>query len=727
MALVAIALAGQACDDGGAVDEVVVDASTPDASSRCSDDRFVNVERPPILPDGLTEALRLCPEAPVDVFLLEGDRDDQLTITLNAAGGTIRSGDAEAGAGEPLSVVFDQDGASQPLEITGDVAAEGLRYSLTVVRTLAEDRCLPDEWGGNTPIVLAPGYRGRLSMCGEERDVFTVAGLDTDVITVAVSHVRGDPMRITLSADGEAVPEARTLAAGDSATLVAETAAGEQATLELSAPGGEVLEYELAVGSEPRPVAEIEWRITGQVSLIDRDVTLEGLDDPEPWAVEGVAVDAVDDETGEVLAEGRTEAEGHFELSWSGVPTQRPVARIVARAEASGVPVRVVAEGLEAPWAVPLSTPSTPAPGVDVQQIDLGEITLDVESPLTPAFHVLATSTQALERTTALRASAADVAMIIRWRPGEAAGCGTCFVPGPQPVIELGGTPRDPDEWDDDIIAHEVGHHVAEVYGIDDSPGGAHDGTPTDPTLAWSEGVAHFHGAWIKGAPQLLDMKANGVSMVDVEIIDDDFAFGTAGGALDGAVSEWLVAAILWDLHDGQSAVDPDDDRVEIGGDRVFQALFERLPDLPGDRGHPGIDLVDHLDALSCGGAVMWGPILEGRDYPYTAETDRCIRQKGIDMLQVISTDHGAYLWSPRGGVLNVDGEPRGWLPAATPYALPEHVQTITLHGLGWRSVISWPDEVVQPLPRIVRGGAVELLSSQRCTGRDPRASRACP
>lgn len=56
----------------------------------------------------------------------------------------------------------------------------------------------------------------------------------------------------------------------------------------------------------------------------------------------------------------------------------------------------------------------------------------------------------------------------------------------------------DTDHFDDAVIIHELGHHIENVCGKMDSPGGSHSGqTRIDPRLAWSEGWGNFLAAHV--------------------------------------------------------------------------------------------------------------------------------------------------------------------------------------------------------------------------------------
>lgn len=56
-------------------------------------------------------------------------------------------------------------------------------------------------------------------------------------------------------------------------------------------------------------------------------------------------------------------------------------------------------------------------------------------------------------------------------------------------------TSEDTDHFDDTVIIHELGHHIEDVCGKMDSPGGIHYGFyRIDPRLSWSEGWGNFFG-----------------------------------------------------------------------------------------------------------------------------------------------------------------------------------------------------------------------------------------
>jgi hypothetical protein len=192
-----------------------------------------------------------------------------------------------------------------------------------------------------------------------------------------------------------------------------------------------------------------------------------------------------------------------------------------------------------------------------------------------------------------------DAWLQVRWAPGRAAPCGTCFEPDGFGTIELSGRPGDPDAWDDAVILHELGHWALRRYGRDDSPGGAHDGSRVAGSIAYSEGFADFHAAWQQGDPALLDRRADGPRVRDLDAMseEDPLARGTSDATGMGLVSERLVSALLWDLLDAGEA---DDDPAALPATQMFDAALATAAAWRVDRGPVGFDLTDYLDALAC-------------------------------------------------------------------------------------------------------------------------------
>jgi hypothetical protein len=229
------------------------------------------------------------------------------------------------------------------------------------------------------------------------------------------------------------------------------------------------------------------------------------------------------------------------------------------------------------------------------------------------------------------------------WTTGQpqCGGTASCFQAASNTISVLSSA-DDPDEYDDTVLAHEFGHFImAQVSDRVRAPGGDHGGQKVNPLLAWSEGSATFLGQWIVRSPQYLDTKATGMGpSFNIEQIASA-SQGTSDGTLSGDVSEFSVAAILWDLADSAQ------DSVRMGllplssiKDIVanVDAVFDRLVALKTttkNRGVAGADLVDFLDLWVCGGYSTWestqgsnfrGLIEAINGFPYVAQPDTACR-----------------------------------------------------------------------------------------------------
>lgn len=112
----------------------------------------------------------------------------------------------------------------------------------------------------------------------------------------------------------------------------------------------------------------------------------------------------------------------------------------------------------------------------------------------------------------------------------------------------------DHDEYDDAVLLHEYGHHIANHFSKDDSPGGIHllAENTQDIRLAWSEGWATFFAGAVLANPEYVDTvggdpPANDASAFDIET-------RAADSSLTYTTSEGAVATVLWDIFDQSTA-----------------------------------------------------------------------------------------------------------------------------------------------------------------------------
>ena len=615
-ALTAVLLAGTAACDDADRSALRPDGALDAGEVVCRDDRF-GLSRPNLpaadLEAGSYADLRLCGPGG-DWFAVVAGPGFPVRVTVTAAlpvRVVLRGQDDEQLAGGQGTAV-ELSAWNQPelrLGIQPPEQALDVAYELTLTAAVSEDPCV-DGFDVTREAAL-PATGGRTGVaCGGRADTLTVPTAAGTRRTLQVIHAGDGPGVVEI---WEAAP---TLVVRRSATPLPVAGrlslplatARSSVVLVLRAAGdtGRVVYHAALVGEGvPAPIR----RIAGRVLVVDRPLTEAGLGDAVPWIAPALVVD-VEDAQDVPLGAAVVDAQGGFDFEVAG---QGP---LILRARAEVVTdrswIRVGPGPGDAPWAVPLAA----LEGADALDLDLQ---VPASDPLAGALHVAATAAAGLARIEPLLPVHVirDPPLQVHWQPGLASACGTCFRPGALPTVELSGADADPDEWDDFVILHELGHYVMAQYSHDDSPGGAHDGSPVTPVLAWSEGVAHYHAGWQLETPRLLDAKATGVQVIDLEAMPDPRAMGTADDSLGGDLSEYLVAALLWDLTDDP---DPDDEPAALPPARLFETLFGWAMTSPTpDRGAPGVDLVDLLATLVChpDRPAGWAEAVEARDLPF--------------------------------------------------------------------------------------------------------------
>lgn len=185
------------------------------------------------------------------------------------------------------------------------------------------------------------------------------------------------------------------------------------------------------------------------------------------------------------------------------------------------------------------------------------------------------------------------------WQAGSnSPNCGSCYQ---NDTIWVAGDDPEGDGYDDVILGHEFGHFVLDNISQDDSPGGFHDGSPTDPRLAWSEGWATFFGCGAVGQSAYVQAQSDSPWHASIETLPSVIQLGNSG-SLSGDLSEFMAAGVLWDLRDGrQEAMDTiQGGETAIWG--IASGYMEGTHASFADRGVAGRDLVDLLDGWICQG-----------------------------------------------------------------------------------------------------------------------------
>ncbi len=153
-----------------------------------------------------------------------------------------------------------------------------------------------------------------------------------------------------------------------------------------------------------------------------------------------------------------------------------------------------------------------------------------------------------------------------------------CPTPAPLPagIYILGdfqGGAGDTDEFDQHVIAHELGHYFEDHFSRSDSIGGGHDGTERlDFRLAFSEGWGSAFAAMTLEDPLYRDSQGG---------VSDDFRVDLEADnqTNEGWYSEASIAEILWDLYD-DSTTEPHD-TIALGFAPIYRTMtgFQRTTD----------------------------------------------------------------------------------------------------------------------------------------------------
>jgi hypothetical protein len=277
----------------------------------------------------------------------------------------------------------------------------------------------------------------------------------------------------------------------------------------------------------------ISITVSGTASYEDRAYNQNGFTGQRPrLPIRFAAVQLVGADN-QVLGEASTGATGAYSLTAEA--DEGSQVRVALSALATGTyNVRVVdrSNRIHA-----LASPSfAAAAGAKTQ--DLLASVSDLGGP----FNILDVVLRGADLLLALRPGAAFPRLTVVWASGSTDG--TYFTENNE--MHLLGAVQDPDEYDDDVILHELGHYMAHNFSWDTSPGGSHnpfDNVPEPPALAWSEGFAHWWTTHTRNATTYVDNNAGGFLFFEVETPSQP-------NVTRGEGNELAVAAILWDITD---------------------------------------------------------------------------------------------------------------------------------------------------------------------------------
>lgn len=144
--------------------------------------------------------------------------------------------------------------------------------------------------------------------------------------------------------------------------------------------------------------------------------------------------------------------------------------------------------------------------------------------------------------------------------------------------ITIADDESSPDEWDDPVIMHEWAHMADDKYSCDDNPGGTHfvDQVVDDAELAWGEGYPDYYQSAVRASLGITDsnfyLDHFGLDVLGPGIAEDLETWDMVRPTLVSELAEFAVAAMLWDLRDGNN---DGSDTVQHGHD-LIQEVYTR-------------------------------------------------------------------------------------------------------------------------------------------------------
>jgi hypothetical protein len=320
--------------------------------------------------------------------------------------------------------------------------------------------------------------------------------------------------------------------------------------------------------------------VSGKVRYEDRPALPPGtLGDVRQVPVRGASISVIGDEGSAVLATGRTADDGGFSLSYTATPGKMVHLLVATTSDLATRPLQVTRLNKSVHGFGGASFAASAEHTVDVLVTQASH-----EAEAFNVFDMMVTGIDAVRS----RMGATTIQPLTAfWEPGSTDG--TYY----NSALNLLGSADDDDGYDDAVILHEFGHYVEDIYGHSDSPGGSHDGTATDPRLAWSEGWATYFSSAARDNAFYVDTNAGGGFSEDLE---NDVATAKAASPMTQDVPEGMISQILWDVGDAPA----NDDDARSGSERhtdVMKVQVKYLhPGVSKVRGVAGIDLVDWLD-----------------------------------------------------------------------------------------------------------------------------------
>ncbi len=345
-------------------------------------------------------------------------------------------------------------------------------------------------------------------------------------------------------------------------------------------------------GTTPEPDAPVipmpgTFTVTGVVRYEDRPPLDNGSLGPiAPKVARGVAISVISEATSMALATGVVGDDGTFSLTFDALGGES--VHLLA-ATFSDAPARPITVARRNKMVHGFGGATFGAGLVSTQAV-----LVTVASKSAQAFNVFDELVVTMDAVHTLLKNPTPTPLTAVWQDGS--DDGTYYW---EREIYLLGEAADDDGFDDTVIHHEAGHYIEDVEGRSDSEGGGHDGSPTDPRLAWSEGFATYWALAVRAHPIYCDSNADGGWSYNADTTN---TVAEPTGMQDQLVSEDMVSEILWDLGDSGTT---DDDTLPgtHGAVLLVQPEYLRTATLRVI-GTVGVDLVDLLDGFFVAGGL---------------------------------------------------------------------------------------------------------------------------
>ncbi len=361
-------------------------------------------------------------------------------------------------------------------------------------------------------------------------------------------------------------------------------------------------------------VAPTAFEVHGTVRYEDREPLTSGALGPITTKVSRSAqVAVVLDSNMSVLATALTADDGTYTLRYDTTAGATVHVMVTAQSTVPARPIRVM--------RTQNALHGFGGPAFTAADHTTQNILVTDASATSEAFNILDQGVMAMDVIRNQMGNPTPTMLTARWSRGS--NNGTYYS---NRTIFLLGASSDDDGYDDTVILHEIGHFVEDTEGRSDSPGGSHDGSPTDPTLAWSEGFSTYFNMAVREAPHYMDSNSGGGWGYNA---DTEVTRAQSGGAIGQDVSEDMISQILWDIGDGGAG---DDDGFSGLHADVLRIQVSYLASATlRNVGVSGVDLVDFLDGWflgeglgSCSGVRMIVNTTHTFPYDYAGPGGSC-------------------------------------------------------------------------------------------------------